>query len=286
MTARLPMMDRLNSDARPGYVDVHVHIRTIIGIDDIAPAGVVSVRDAGTSEGIALAIRRQRGAAGLPVVVTAGRALARKGGYGAHLGVSVETRTEIEQAIAELARDGAGIIKVIASGLVSLKHPGTVTAGGFGPDDLLFIVETARRNGLAVMAHANGGAAIGNAAEAGVASVEHGFFMTDDALRIMERRGTWWVPTIGALRRAADQPEVPDDARAFVEQAIVQHLAMVRQAFERGIPLAIGTDAVLPDSRYRSCYESELAFFRRAGIPQDAVERIARDGGAKLLGIE
>jgi imidazolonepropionase-like amidohydrolase len=272
-------------NGRSGRVDAHVHIHDVTAVDDIAQAGVVAVRDAGTSDGASLVFSRHRGASGLPIVVSAGRALIKKGGYGSRLGIVVDTRAEIEQAIMELVRDDADIIKVVASGAVSLKQPGTITSGGFGREDLFFIVDIARINGMAVMAHANGGVAIGHAVEAGVLSIEHGFFMPEAALRTMADKGIAWVPTVGALRRAADPPEVPDVSRAYIERLIDDHVVMVGKAFALGVPLAIGTDAVLPDRRYGSYYEAELAYFRRAGIPAEIVERIARAGGRKLLGI-
>jgi imidazolonepropionase-like amidohydrolase len=169
--------------------------------------------------------------------------------------------------------------------MVSLKRPGEITGGSFGRDVLRFIVETARENGLEVMAHANGEAAILNAAEAGVRSVEHGFFMTEKALESLHTNGVFWVPTVGALQRAAEKPDVGHEVKLFVERTIDGHLALIRKAFEQGVPLAVGTDAVLPDRRYRSFYEAELTYFRRAGIPHDEVLKIACEGGRKLLGI-
>jgi imidazolonepropionase-like amidohydrolase len=75
------------------------------------------------------------------------------------------------------------------------------------------------------------------------------------------------------------------EVKHFVERTIDAHLALVRMAFELGVPLAVGTDAVLPDRRYRSIYEAELTYLLRAGIPRDAVLTIACKGGKKLLGI-
>ena len=119
---------------------------------------------------------------------------------------------------------------------------------------------------------------------AGVRSVEHGFFMTEQALDSLHANGVFWVPTVGALQRAAEQPDVGHEAKLFVERLIDEHLALVRKAFERGVPLAVGTDAVLPDRRYRSFYEAELIYLRRAGMSDDAVLAIACEGGKKLLG--
>ncbi len=263
-----------------GYIDAHVHLTRAEALHDLAHAGVAAVRDAGTRTGVALPL------AFAPVreavrVVTAGRALVKTGGYGAFLGIAIGTRNELAGEIRRLRDEGAGIIKVIASGVVSLEEPGAVTSGGFGADDVRFIVEEAGRRGLAVMAHANGEAAIRASAEAGVRSIEHGFFMTERALESLAARKVFWVPTVGALHRAAQQAGNP----AFIEEEIDRHLVMLGRAFRAGVPLAVGTDCVLPDRRYRSCYEDELALFRRAGIPSDAVERIATEGGRKLLGI-
>jgi imidazolonepropionase-like amidohydrolase len=220
------------------------------------------------------------------MVISAGWALCKRGGYGSLFGVSIDSQEQIADEIRKLKKAGAGIIKIVASGMVSLKRPGEVTGGGFGRDDLKFIVETARKNGLEVMAHANGGTAILNAAEAGVRSVEHGFFMTEKALDSLQANGVFWVPTVGALQRAAELPDVGHEVRLFVERLIDEHLVLVRKAFERGVPLAVGTDAVLPERRYRSFYEAELTYLLRAGIPRDAIRTIACEGGKKLLGVK
>jgi imidazolonepropionase-like amidohydrolase len=264
-----------------GFVDAHVHIRDLAGLAIVAGAGVIAVRDAGTKDGMALRADRQD----VPRVISAGWALFKHGGYGARFGIPADSRDEVKAEIHRLRLAGAGIIKVMASGIVSLKEPGGITRGGFDRDELAFIVDEAGRNGLRVMAHANGEAAIVNAATAGVRSIEHGFFMTEQALMVMKDRQIFWVPTVGALRRAAEQSDIAHEVKIFIEDTVDEHLAMVRRAFERGVPLAIGTDAVLPDRRYSSFYEMELAYFRRAGIPDDEVLAIACDGGAKLLGI-
>jgi imidazolonepropionase-like amidohydrolase len=173
----------------------------------------------------------------------------------------------------------------MASGIVSLREPGEITSGGFSRDELRFIVEIARKSGHEVMAHANGEAAIVNAAEAGIRSVEHGFFMTEKALESLKAHNVYWVPTVGALVRAADAPGVTQPVRDFVAATVRSHLEMVRRAFSTGVPLAIGTDCTLPDPHYRDAYEAELAYFRRAGISEEDVRRIASEGGRALLGI-
>jgi predicted amidohydrolase YtcJ len=267
------------------FVDAHVHIRDVSGLDTVLAAGVQAIRDSGFRENAREVNRLATVAKTRLAIVSARWAIYKKGGYGSAIGVPVESREEIASEILRLARAGAGIIKVMASGIVSLREPGEITSGGFGRDDLRFIVEIAQKSGYEVMAHANGEAAIVNAAEAGVRSVEHGFFMTEKALESLKAHNVYWVPTVGALVRAADAPAVSPSARDFVAATVRSHLEMVRQAFSTGVPLAIGTDCTLPDPHYRDAYEAELAYFRQAGISGEDVRRIASEGGRALLGI-
>jgi imidazolonepropionase-like amidohydrolase len=263
-------------------VDAHVHIRQgNAALDCAARAGVTAVRDAGSKEGVGLTISRGRPNA--PALVTAGWALYKKGGYGSLLGAAVETHDEIRSEILKLKNAGAGIIKVVASGLVSLIKPGQVTPGGFSREELSLIEREAGSLGLGVMAHANGEAAILAAAESGVRSVEHGFFMTEHALEVMAKRGIFWTPTVGALARAADTKAISKEMSAHVTALIASHLTMIARAYEFGVSLAVGTDCVLPDSQYEKIYDAELSYFERAGIPRDELIKIACEGGARLL---
>jgi hypothetical protein len=110
--------------------------------------------------------------------------------------------------------------------------------------------------------------------------------MTREGLDALQEHRVFWVPTAGALMRAADQPDIAPETKAFVQRTVDGHLAMLLSACERGIHLAIGTDCALPDPNYRKAYEAELGFFLQAGIPAADVDRIARDGGMELLGLK
>jgi len=266
-----------------GPVDAHVHLRDRTGPASAAAAGVAAIRDAGSKEGTGLDCTRPGASGDAPAVLSAGWALFSKGGYGSAFGVSVGSAGEIKSQILRLKAAGAGIIKVITSGMVSLEDPGAITPGGLERDAIAFAVLEARRLGLGVMAHANGEAAIIASAEAGVRSIEHGFFMTGRALELMARKKIFWVPTAGALARAAERAG-GQASRTFVEGVIRDHLAMIRRAHAAGVPLAVGTDCVLPDPRYKEAYAAELAYFEQAGIPREDVMKIACEGGAELLG--
>lgn len=267
-----------------GLVDAHVHLKDTSGLACAVSAGISALRDAGFRQNVDRGIIERFPKGSGPAVVSSGWALHSRDGYGAAFGVAVSTREQIQSEILRLKSAGAGIVKVMASGMVSLKHPGQVTAGGFSKVELAYIVAEAAAQGLGVMAHANGESAILAAASAGVRSVEHGFFMTEQALDLMAKKAIFWVPTIGALRRAAGSSVVPEVSR-FIDQLVLSQLSMLLYAHAINVPLAIGTDCVLPDPAYRAVYDAEVALYVQAGIPGDQVMTIASAGGAKLLGI-
>ena len=211
----------------PRFVDAHIHIKRFEGIASIAAAGIAAVRDAGTRDNAERRTVPTARHGGSPDILSACWALYKKGGYGSRLGMPVETRADISAEILKLKNAGAGIIKVMASGIVSIKDPGRVTAGGFDRDELRFLVNEAALHGLRVMAHANGEQAILNAADAGVHSVEHGFFMTEHALKALSDKKIFWVPTVGALARAARAGMASRGAEKFFDDLIRDHLRMI-----------------------------------------------------------
>jgi len=268
------------------FVDTHVHIRENNGLVAVNAAGVGAVRDAGTKNAASLGLSWRGGQQGMPAIRSAGWALYKKGGYGSLFGIPVEGRNEILKEIRRLKTAGADIIKVVASGIVSLKTRGAITPGGFNRQDLLLLVQAARSEGLKVMAHANGEQAIIASAESGVSSIEHGFFMTKKAIDALARHETYWTPTVGALARAADAAATPVEMKGYINGLIDSHLAMLQYAQHVGVGLTIGTDCVLPDPCYRNAYDAELAYLIKAGYMHEDVMKIACDNGASLLEIK
>ncbi len=268
-----------------GFIDAHVHVENACGLETVKAAGVSAVRDAGTRNGAGLGISGKGLHGEKLLVISAGRALSKEDGYGSHFGRPVGTKDEIKSEIERLNKAGADIIKIMASGIVSLKKPGGITKGGFSADEIKYIVGEATRLGLAVMAHANGENAVISAARAGVRSIEHGFFMTEKSLEAMAKAETFWTPTAGALARVSDSSGVSAEAKAYIGGLMRTHLEMIGRAYIMGIPLAIGTDCVLPCRGYEKAYAAELSFFEQAGLPRDIVLYIAAKGGRKLLRI-
>ena len=91
-------------------------------------------------------------------------------------------------------KHGAKVIKVCATAGV-LSFDATLGAQQLSDAELQAIVQEAARHGLKVAAHANGSEGIKAAVRAGVASIEHGSMIDDDAAALMKQRGTYLVPT-------------------------------------------------------------------------------------------
>lgn len=265
----------------PGLVDAHVHLG-LGGPPEAAAracvaAGLTAVRDLGGMQDTD--VWGMQEARGLPLrVVSAGRALTRKGGYGAFLGVAVSDRAELLAAArAEVGR-GAATLKVILSGMVDFVA-GTVGKPHFDREDLRELVALARHAGVPVAVHANGTEAIGIAVAAGVDSLEHGILISEAELSAMAAVGTRWVPTLTPLYNLRGDPRWPRLAEIFE-----RHLEAVARGRELGVTLVAGSDAGGPGVPHGSLH-TEVTLLRRAGLSPPELRRAATSAAAELLAL-
>ena len=304
----------------PGLIDSHVHLtgdhddpfyQNFINTDEYAvavglknarktlDAGFTTVRDLGGPPEAVFAVRRAiaEGDHPGPRIVAAGTAISIIGGHGdvsgarpdvmAALGGANTCTGPIECAarVREFSRAGADVIKIAATGGV-LSQQGRGLGAHFTEEEMRSIVNTARSLGLKVAAHAHGDAGIRAAAEAGVASIEHGTFAEDETIRTMKAKGTWFVPTLMAYR-GIEEGLGTGLYTPVVEVKIRQTLDEVGKALSRaykaGIPIAFGTDAgVFAHGRNGS--EAEMMVQKGGMSPRDVLVS-ATTGAADLLGI-
>lgn len=280
----------------PGLVDCHVHLG-LGGKESLAERlasylarGIVAVRDGGDAGGQGLAAARQvaGGALDGPQVIACGKALFKKGRYGSFLGRGIES-AELEAAVDELAREGAQQIKVLVSGLVSFKEYGQVGPPQFDLAELRRIVKRARDHGLKVMAHASGEEAVRLAVEAGVDSVEHGYFLTRELLSRMAERGIAWVPTVvpvaAQLKEGLRERHGPREGKVIC-RTYRRQLEMVALALEAGVKLGVGTDAGATGVEHGKSFLEELLLYRQAGLSVTDILLAATLNGAAILGLE
>ena len=178
---------------------------------------------------------------------------------------------------------GADVIKIAASGGV-LSESDPVDVPQLTPEELNAIVTEAHKWNRKVSAHCHGDAAARLAITAGVDSIEHGSFLTEDTLKIMKAKGVWLVPTRMAVYWVNKQVDnYPPKIAAKARAAYAAHEKMFRTALRVGVPIAFGTDAgVYP----HGMNAMEFGLMTDIGMAPAAALLSGTRDAAKLLGVD
>ena len=303
------IVDLSNEWIMPGVMDAHTHItqsvqyfheldsnylredtplRALRGLwtgQELLNAGVTTVRDVGNDANFAaVALRRaiDRGWFVGPTVLTAGKIIAPFGGQTRGIPQEIgpfwqfeyydaDNVDEIRKAVRENIYYGADLIKLVADN--SDYH--------YSVEELRAAVDEAHHAGRAVAVHVLGGEAASNVIEAGVDSIEHGFFLTDDQLRRMKEKGMFLSGTefptahfeAGQMRGAKE-----------MGAAIIDRLT---RAYKIGVKMAFGTDIVTdaPNETRADMTWDYLAVWRAAGVPPAEILKCMTTNDAELFRI-
>lgn len=187
----------------PALLDAHVHLHlggTVAdNLERSLAAGLAAVRDLGHR--LLLETPRTRPGQAPPWVVSSGPGCS-------WLAQELAGAEALRQAAWQRAQDQCGVVKVFASGLLDFDRPGEVLhPQTLSAQELNAAVQAAEEAGLPVAAHASGVAAVRAGLEAGVGSIEHGYFLDRPWLRELAARRVSWVPTVAAVRAHAQDPE-------------------------------------------------------------------------------
>jgi imidazolonepropionase-like amidohydrolase len=111
-------------------------------------------------------------------------------------------------------------------------------------NELRTIVEEAATKSIPVQAHAHGAEGALAAVRAGVRSIEHGTYLTDEALQLMAKQGTFFDPTMEAVK---DLSEVGGDYDNRDLQLRGQHMLprlkeTIARAAKLGVKIVAGSD--------------------------------------------
>lgn len=309
-TGVVRMLELPGCTIMPGLVDCHVHL-ALDGRDFAASRkqwdnqenvlklveanlfatlerGITAVRDGGDLALAGLAARDtiSAGRPPGPLVLACGHALRRQGKYGSFLGPGL-TPAELETAVDRLAGRGVDQIKVLISGIVSFREYRRVGGPQFSAGELVRIVHRAHGHGLNVMAHASGDEAVRLAVEAGVDSIEHGYFASRETLAQMAARGIPWVPTVipvaGQLKEGLCAQYSPAE-KEVIRQTYRHQLQQIGLARQAGVMLGVGTDAGATGVPHGREYLNELLLYREAGLTPAETLLAATVNGAVILG--
>jgi imidazolonepropionase-like amidohydrolase len=216
-------------------------------------AGVTTVRLVAEKNHVDFALRAaiERGETAGPRIYTAGMAICCTGGHGRGSGaVEADGPAEVRKATRDQIKQGADLVKVMASGGISGEFEG---ASGLqlGEDELEAAIGVAHAWGRKVTAHAGPAEVVRAGVEAGLDCVEHGYGLTAEVAELMAARGVWYVPTL-TVTRCKDFFERIEAPAWMMERALSQgerHLESYRAALEEGVEIALGTD-MLPAEPY------------------------------------
>jgi imidazolonepropionase-like amidohydrolase len=280
-------IDAQSGTILPGFIDTHVHLmfegfdipkmitrpfsmnfyRAIDHMRRTIDAGVTTVRDAGgadagvkqaVTEGLIVGPRMQISITALSITgghgdgwMPSGFSLDLFPPYPGMPSNICDGVADVRKKVREVLRAGAEIVKICSTGGVMspTDHPEFTQ---FTPEELDAIVqEAAYRRGIKVMAHAQGLEGVKNAIRAGIHSIEHGIFLDDEAIDLMLERGTFLVPTLLAplsvVEIAESSGTMPEYGVRKARETIEIHSESIARAQERGVTLAMGTDAgVMP----------------------------------------
>lgn len=285
--ASITMLDAQGGFILPGLIDTHVHLmlegfnlqknmatpfsmrffQATNYMRRTVEAGITSVRDAGgadlgikqaVEQGVVLGPRMQISITVL--TITGGHADswmpsgADFGLFASYPGVPdgiCDGVAGVRQKVREVLRAGAEVLKVCATGgvLSPTDHPEFTQ---FTPEELQAIVqEGTYRQGIKVMAHAQGAEGIKNAVRAGIHSIEHGIYLDNECIDLMLERGTFLVPTLLAplavLEAAEADGSMPEWGVRKSKEVIEIHSENMAKAYRAGVKIAMGTDAgVMP----------------------------------------
>jgi imidazolonepropionase-like amidohydrolase len=295
----------------PGLIDCHVHLclggepDVVATLESEQPsytllksarhakatidAGFTTVRDVGSRDHSIFTLKQaiESGVMPGPRIVGAGLAICMIGGHARFIGQEVEGTEQVRKVVAEQVAAGAGVIKIIASG--GVLTPGTSPdEAQMTMEELAAAVDAAQQAGKRVAAHAHGAAGMKNAIHAGVRSIEHATLLDDESGALMKRYGVYMVPTLSALATtAACRPGcgIPDSALDKAKAMTKRHRASFKAAHQRGIAIAMGTDAGTPFN-YHGDNAQELERMVAFGMtPMEAIVSSTATA-ARLIGIQ
>ncbi|MBV8120470.1 MAG: amidohydrolase family protein [Alphaproteobacteria bacterium] len=291
------VIDVAGKTLMPGLIDAHAHITGLslspknisFPASQIALAsanylqrslmdGFTTIREAGGAD-YAIARLVTEGSIVGPRIFYSGKALTQTGG-GADfrtpnelidpcghispfsvMSVITDGVDEVRKAAREELRKGAAQIKLFASGGVVFPSEAHSTIYEFSEAELGAAVEEARARSTYVMAHVYTDEGIRRCLKAGVRSIEHGNFASEETIAMMSECGAFLDPTfISLVQRieSANANQLPESIVNNLRQTVSRGKQVYRWAKRHNLPIAFGTDLWGPDARESQLREFEV----------------------------
>ncbi len=192
--------------------------------------------------------------------------------------VFVSGTEEARRAVRTAFADGADCIKIYANR----------GKGIFSAEEMKVIVDEAHRMGKKVGAHTVGDLAAKTAVDAGVDSIEHGYFIAEATLKTMAAKGTFLVMTEPDMESDDVWKSLYGMTPDELERMRKRRYGRVEQALKAGVRVAFGSDAYTRNPTWTRGMAalSGLMSYRKGGMPAIEVIRTATTNAAELLGLQ
>ncbi len=257
-----PDYDLSNLTLMPGWIDTHVHLqwhmdanrKAVSGGADpqemalytaadawlTLQGGFTTVQSVGSTFDAPVRDRINEGVLPGPRVLTSLIQIQGFTGQGDQR--HVFTPEELRALVRKTKADGADVIKLFATSGLGAGGGQTMTAG-----QIQAVCSEAKSLGLRSVVHAIGDSGARDAVLAGCTSIEHGTFLTDQTLKLMVERGTFFDPNLLVLHNYLDNRAAytfTDEALKTIEKGIAPTADVLHRARTLGVNIAFGTDAV------------------------------------------
>lgn len=278
----------------PGFLDAHTHADQLSQVRRALESGVTTLRSASVGSYRDVAIGRMVAAghlagpdylgSGIFVTTSIGDArLASESLYGiAH---DLRSEADLRLLVRVNAENGVRAVKTRATERAGLPNTDP-RKQVYTEAQLRAVVEEASALGIPVLCHAHGDEGARAAVLAGVASIEHGTFLSRETLELMKERGTALVPTYTTLIDL-DEPGGDYDHPVLTLRAdfmVPRMEETMRMAREIGVRVIAGSDTSYgPESVSR--IGVEVANFVKVGFSPIEAIRGATLYTAELLGV-
>lgn len=288
LAGRAHVVDASGRWVIPGLIDVHVHANALSDARAILQGGATSVRSGSSSfyQDVALAALPAWAAGASPRMSPAGLFVSPELGDSlladpdlaplASLAGGVRETGDLAYLTRVNLNRGAQVIKTRANPRAGLpeQDPRELV---YNYDQLSAVVKAAGKAG--VLCHAYSAEGIDGAVRAGVRSIEHGVFVTEETISRMSRQGTYFTPTMDAITSMAGSSNPILAARGKEYTPIIK--AAVKAAHDAGVTVVAGTDSFGSDV---TPIGTEVRLLSEAGLSPLEALRAATVNAAALLG--
>lgn len=309
----------------PGLVEAHIHlsynnVKVIADLDLNCPpeystlvsaknaelalhCGYTAARSAGSVHAVDVALKRaiNEGLCPGPRLLAAGRDISATGGMvdwnPSYLRLGMEGLAliadgpeQIRAAVRRVIKDGADVVKCYIGGDALLPHT-PIHDCTYTLEEVRALVEEAHMRGRMVSAHVRGERSTRVAVEAGVDSIEHGTYASEETLRMIADKGLFLVPGLrylysilenGPRFGITEEVIAPTGLRDEIKRAADTY----RRARELGIRLCPGGDFGFAWNPHGEYAKDVQVFVEVIGFsPLEALVAATRHG-AELMRME